>query len=86
MILRPSERPLLVRLLEQASQQASSAGCNDFMLPDTPHNRNIVAAAAYEFVGEDARDIGLSIINGEILANDEWLLEYFIKRLKGEVK
>lgn len=80
--MKKHEMIVLVGFLNELSDEFSNAGCNDFELPNTPENRELIIAAekhadCYE---EEWHENDKDTIS----SSDTIVLEYLIHRLKEE--
>lgn len=71
------------RLLEMASDSYSNHGCNDFYLPDTPENRELLRAAQLEAYGEEV-DIHVDE-KGRLVSHDYLLMRFCAKVFSGKL-
>ena len=77
MDLTPVERKILVTLLEELSDMLANETCNDYILPNTPENLELVQAAE-----EDTPCV--SDDGSEIYATNFVILDYLIGKIRGE--
>jgi hypothetical protein len=78
-----TEKRLAAEVLELASDSFSNHGCNDFILADTPGNREFVRAmnVGSGIEGEDAEP---NPHNGKLYVQDWMVMSYCARLLKQE--
>ena len=83
--LSKAELLLAAKLLEDASEQYSNHGCNDYPIKDTPEHRAILIAQQ-EYDGWTGEEIEVHAESGRITASDDRLMDYLAHRLKEAAK
>ena len=75
---------ILAKLLEMASDEFSNHGCNDFELPNTQENRELMTAYGKWNSEEEFAKFGLNISeDGKTIYTYDWLLmDYFARRAR----
>jgi hypothetical protein len=73
-----NELEILDGMLERLSDIMGNAGCNDYELPDTPENRELVTQAHHEEL-----DFTIRVYKGMIQTTDWVVLGYLRKKLRG---
>lgn len=71
-------------LLEQARQDLSNNGCNDYSLPDTPEMRKLVEIAFLSGTGDELGPP--QVYRGKLLTQDTFILDYLHTFLKKPTK
>lgn len=75
-----SENKVIAELLRLASNTFSNHGCNDFTLPDTEENRNIIAGMGRWADPDEPRPVRVS--EGKIWVQDWMLMDYMADKLE----
>ena len=80
-----AEKKILLGFLEDLSDKYGNAGCNDYRLPNTSENKQILCAAIKIQYEKDAVvkevDRIMRIKGDTILTFDSLVLDYFIDKL-----
>ncbi len=79
--MNTSEKKIVSKLLRLAAEKFSNHGCNDFRFDMTPENREIARAAQMYL---DDEWVLVMESDGEIIARDDILMEYFSEKLNHE--
>jgi hypothetical protein len=87
--LTENECRIISDLLEMASEEFGNHGCNDYTIPNTPENYEMIskiiqrngAGLSKEEMKPDVGDTGK-----RILTEDWMLMDYFAKLLSGEIE
>lgn len=80
--LTKAELLLAAKLLEDAAEQYSNHGCNDYFIENTPEHRAIVLAKT-EHEGWEPEDINPDPDHlGRIITDDSGMMDYLAHRLR----
>jgi hypothetical protein len=74
-----TEKHLISQLLEAASDEYTTHGCNDLILENTPGNRKVVEEMAEWADPEEP--VPVHIHNGDIITYDWLLMRYLAERI-----
>jgi hypothetical protein len=83
--LTKAELALISQLLQEASDEFSNHGCNDFTLPATEENKAIVAEMYRSCLGKEDADEEMEELENEkdeLFINDWMLMDYLANRCK----
>lgn len=78
--LSTQERKLAARLLHMAAGRFANHGCNDFPLPNTDENRDLMRRMDMEMYGEET---AIPTDKEQLYFNDWQLMVFLAKRLEG---
>ncbi len=78
-----TELEVMAKLLDLASDEFSNHGSNDFELPNTPQNTDLIKRVDK---GDDEDDWEPPIYHGNLIGNDSSLMDYFKRRCEEEAK